>query len=97
MTAKRFSHPADLLKKGNKNGHFRWAYVGCGRIAKNTARSILKGGHAITAVYTRTFEKALAFAEACGAKAYKSFDELLSAFVYFRYRNKRFPKEREAF
>ena len=32
---------------------FRWAYIGSGSIAKNTANSILKGDHRITAVYSR--------------------------------------------
>lgn len=57
---------------------FRWAYIGCGSIAKNTAKSILKGNHVITAVYSRTYSKALAFAEKFGAKAYNTIDELLT-------------------
>ena len=57
---------------------FRWAYIGCGSIAKNTARSITRGGHEITAVFSRTFEEAKAFAEAYHAKAYQSVDELLA-------------------
>lgn len=58
---------------------FRWAYVGCGGIADKTAKSILKGEHLITAVYSRTFSKAQAFGERYCAKAYESFDELLSS------------------
>lgn len=58
---------------------FRWAYIGAGNIAYSTARSILKGDHEITAVYNRTYKKAVAFAEKFGAKAYESFDELLSS------------------
>ena len=57
---------------------FRWAYIGSGSIAYSTARSILKGDHAITAVYSRTYKKAMAFADKVGAKAYESFDALLS-------------------
>ncbi len=58
---------------------FRWAYIGSGSIAYSTAKSILKGNHRITAVYSRTYKKAVAFADKFGAKAYESFDELLSA------------------
>ena len=57
---------------------FRWAYVGCGSIAKTTARSITRGDHTVAAVYSRTLAKAQAFADAHHAKAYRSFDELLS-------------------
>ena len=57
---------------------FRWAYIGAGSIAYSTARSILRGNHEITAVYNRTYKKACSFAEKFGAKAYESFDELLS-------------------
>lgn len=62
-----------ILKK------FRWAYVGSGGIAYSTARSIVKGNHEITAVYSRTYSKAQAFAKSFGAKAYESFDELLES------------------
>lgn len=57
---------------------FRWAYIGCGSIACSTAKSILKGNHTITAVYSRTYSKAQAFAERFGAKAYLTLEELLS-------------------
>ncbi len=57
---------------------FRWGYVGCGGIANSTAKSILKGNHEITAVYSRNFAKACAFAEKYKAKAYETFDELLA-------------------
>lgn len=49
---------------------FRWAYIGCGSIAKNTARSITRGGHEITAVFSRSFEKAKAFASCMEALIY---------------------------
>ena len=56
---------------------FRWAYVGSGNIAKSTARSITKGAHRITAVYSRNGEKAKSFASKYGARAFSSFDEML--------------------
>lgn len=62
-----------ILKK------FRWAYVGSGGIAYSTARSIVKGNHEITAVYSRTFSKAQRFAEKYGATAYESFEELITS------------------
>lgn len=57
---------------------FRWAYVGCGSIAESTARSILKGNHLITAVYSRNFDKAKIFAKKYDAIAYETYEELLS-------------------
>lgn len=57
---------------------FRWAYIGSGSIADKTAKSILKGDHSIEVVYSRTFEKAQAFAKKYGAMAVKTLDELLS-------------------
>jgi len=57
---------------------FRWAYIGSGNIAKSTARNITGGEHAISAVYSRNQSKANSFAKKYGAKAYKSFDELLN-------------------
>ncbi len=56
---------------------FRWGYVGCGGIAASTAKSILKGNHEITAVYSRNFDRAKNFAEKFGAKAFAGFEELL--------------------
>ncbi len=56
---------------------FRWAYVGSGSIANNTARSITRGDHAIAAVYSRNLEKARDFAERYGGKAFDSFGSLL--------------------
>lgn len=57
--------------------NFRWAYVGSGNIAKSTARSITKGNHSITAVYSRNKEKATSFAGKYSAEVFGSFDELL--------------------
>lgn len=59
-------------------GKFRWAYIGSGSIAYSTAKSIVKGDHEITAVYSRTYKKAVDFAEKFGAKVYESFEALLS-------------------
>jgi len=58
---------------------FRWAYIGSGSIAKNTARSITKGDHRITAVWSRNPKTAAAFAGKYGATAYKTFDEAVLA------------------
>ncbi|MBR2732005.1 MAG: Gfo/Idh/MocA family oxidoreductase [Clostridia bacterium] len=58
---------------------FRWAYVGSGSIAGNTAGSITKGDHVISAVYSRNPTSAAAFAAKYGAAAYPSFEELLAA------------------
>ena len=56
---------------------FRWAYVGSGNIAKSTARSITKGAHKITAVYSRNLEKAGAFASKYKAAVFDSFEKML--------------------
>ena len=58
---------------------FRWAYIGSGKIADRTARSITKGAHTITAVYSRNAETAKAFAKKYGAKVFQSVDEMLAA------------------
>ena len=57
---------------------FRWLYVGSGNIAKSTARSIEKGNHSISAVYSRNYEKAKTFADKRGAKVYRDFNAALS-------------------
>lgn len=54
---------------------FRWAYIGSGNIAYSTARQIIHGEHEIVSVYSRSFDKAKAFADKFSAKAYESFDE----------------------
>ncbi len=56
---------------------FRWAYIGSGSIAKNTARSITRGDHVISAVYSRNYKKAKTFAEKYNARVYKTVDSLL--------------------
>ena len=58
---------------------FRWAYVGSGNIAKSTAKSITKGNHRITAVYSRNNEKAKAFAKKYKARAFDTFDEMIKS------------------
>lgn len=57
---------------------FRWAYVGSGNIARNTARSITAGNHKITAVFSRNKEKAAEFAKKYGAKAFEDYDDMLA-------------------
>ncbi len=58
---------------------FRWAYIGSGSIAKNTANSILKGDHRITAVYSRNPVTAERFAAKYGATAYSTAEEAMTA------------------
>ncbi len=67
---------------GENMAEFRWAYIGSGNIAKSTARSITKGKHRITAVYSRNREKAAAFAKSQGASVFESFDELIENDCY---------------
>ena len=47
---------------------FRWAYVGSGSIARNTARDVTRGGHVIRAVCSRS-AYAAAFAHKYGAES----------------------------
>ncbi len=56
---------------------FRWAYVGSGNIARSTARSITKGAHEITAVYSRNRDTAKSFASRYHATAYDDYSEML--------------------
>ena len=58
---------------------FRWAYVGSGSIAGNTARYITKGDHVIRAVCSRNATTAAAFAQKYGAESFPSFDALLAS------------------
>lgn len=58
---------------------FRWAYIGSGNIANSTARSILKGNHCITAVYSRNQDKAISFAKKHDAKAFASFEDMIES------------------
>lgn len=58
---------------------FKWLYIGSGNICSQTAKSIEKGNHLITAVYSRNFEKAKDFAKKHNAIAYETFDDAISA------------------
>lgn len=58
---------------------FRWAYVGSGSIARQTAHQIVKGNHIISSVFSRNIEKAKDFAGSYNAKAYDNFDAMLQA------------------
>lgn len=57
---------------------FNWAYIGSGGIAESTAREIVKGNHRIVSVYGRNFEKANAFSEKYGAKAFDNFESAVN-------------------
>ena len=57
---------------------FKWIYIGSGSIAKKTALNIETGEHEIVAVYSRNKEKAQAFAEKHGAKAYDTAKEAIA-------------------
>lgn len=59
---------------------FGWAYIGCGGIAHMTAKELLKAGsNEIVAVWNRTPEKAAAFVETFGGKAYATAEEAINA------------------
>lgn len=56
----------------------KWAIIGCGHIASEMAEAIKEMGGSFSAVYSRTYEKAVAFAEKYNIpKVYKTADELL--------------------
>ncbi len=57
---------------------FRWAYIGSGSIAKNTAMNIKKGNHKIVSVYSRTYKKAKAFADKYNAQVFTSFEDAVN-------------------
>ena len=57
---------------------FRWCYIGCGSIARNTAANIEKGDHVVSSVYSRNFEKAKEFAEKHNAVAYQTAEEAIN-------------------
>ena len=59
---------------------FGWAYIGCGNIAKTTAKVLSKSdGHEIVAVWNRTQDKAERFAEKYGGIAYATIEEAIHA------------------
>lgn len=58
---------------------FRWAYIGCGNIAKVTSKQILASGkHEIASVYSRNFEHASDFAKKINATAFNSLEEAVN-------------------
>ena len=59
---------------------FRWCFIGTGTLAEVVTKTILPSGrHVISAVYSRRFEKAQAFAKKHGAVAYETAAEAISA------------------
>jgi predicted dehydrogenase len=58
---------------------FRWAYIGCGSIARKTAKDISRGSHRITAVYSRNPQKAADFAGKYGSRLFENVDEMLAS------------------
>lgn len=62
------------------NAVTRWCFVGTGTLAGKIAQILNKSEqHTITAAYSRNAEKCQAFADRCGAKAYTSLEEAVSA------------------
>ena len=60
------------------NSAFTWCFIGTGTLAKQVAAEITASGrHRITAVYSRRYEAAEAFAGPYGAKAYKTAEEAI--------------------
>ena len=74
----------DFLKKKNdgpvfQSGAFRWCFIGTGTLAAQVAEEITKTGrHRITAVCSRRFESAEAFAKKYGAEAFHDINEALA-------------------
>ena len=59
---------------------FRWCFIGTGALAHQVAREICRSGrHAVTAVYSRRFEKAEEFAAVYGGTAYEDVAAAISA------------------
>ena len=59
---------------------FRWCFIGAGDLARTVANQLDKSGrHEVVSVYTRNYEKGLAFAEKHGAKAYPTPEEAMTA------------------
>ena len=60
-------------------GDYKWACIGCGHIANETAAAMAQIGRQFTGVFSRTKEKAQDFANRYGIeKVYSSADELFS-------------------
>ena len=68
-----------MIRIGGSVRPFRWAYIGSGSIANNTARNITKGDHVIAAVYSRNTEKAGEFAKKYSAQTYARAEDLFLA------------------
>ena len=59
---------------------FRWCFIGLGDLAKTVAGQLNKSGrHEIVSCYTRNYDKAIAFAEKYGGKAYVTAEEAITA------------------
>ena len=59
---------------------FRWCFIGAGDLARTVANQLNKSGrHEIVSVYTRNYNKGLAFAEKHGGKAYPTPEEAITA------------------
>lgn len=59
---------------------FRWCFIGAGDLAKTVANQLNKSGrHEVVSVYTRNYNKGLAFAEKHGGKAYPTPEEAITA------------------
>ena len=59
---------------------FRWCFIGAGDLAKTVASQLNKSGrHQVVSVYTRNYDKGIAFAEKHGAKAYPTPEEAITA------------------
>lgn len=59
---------------------FGWAYIGCGGIARTTAKELVQtNDNEIVAVWNRTQSKAIAFAEDFGGKVYETAEEAIDA------------------
>ncbi len=59
---------------------FRWCFIGAGDLARTVANQLGKSGrHEVVSVYTRNYEKGLAFAEKHGSKAYPTPEEAMTA------------------
>ena len=59
---------------------FRWCFIGAGDLAKTVANQLNKSGrHEVISVYTRNYEKGVAFAEKHGGKAYPTAEEAITA------------------
>ena len=58
---------------------FGWCFIGTGRLAETVAGEILSNGHRIVSVYSRTYERAAAFAARHGAEVYTTPEAAMTA------------------